>query len=164
MTGSEVGDNPWKSLAAKVINRARADCRGAVGTGIEDNMTRALLQYDAEHWLEYDPWCQYLLDCALPWECDVPQSLVLSQERKRRWKNYRKYLPFDTDFDEQFPIHALAKLTGLSKTRLNDAAQEGRLEATQGFNGVMPIWCTSITEIARAVARGTIIIHRRGYK
>lgn len=160
MTGGKIGNDPWVSLAAEIINRARADCRGAVGTGIENNLTRALLQYDAERWLECDPWCQYLLDCALPWEYDIHQFTVAIKERQRRRESYKKYLP-DIDPDEQIPIYAMAKITGLSKARLNNMAEEGKLEATQALNGAVPIWCTSITAIACAVASGDIIIHRK---
>lgn len=161
MTGARTSDNPWKRLAAEIINRARADCKGSVSTGGDDNITRALLQYDAEHWLESDPWCQYLLDCALPWKCDVLQSHLVTLERQRRRKSYRKYLPKNIDPDEQLPIYHLAKTMGLSKTRLNKAASAGHIEATQRNHSASPIWCTSISEIAKAVAKGDLVLRRK---
>jgi len=158
MTGARASNNPWKSLAAKIILRAKDDYRGAVGTGISDRLTRALLQYDAERWLNHDPWCQYLLDCALPMEYDPPQSCIIAKEH--RWRDYRKYLP-DIDPDEQLPIHALAEILNLNAARLNDIAYDGRLAGTQKQNGIQLIWCTSITEIAKAVATGNLILSRK---
>lgn len=161
MTGARVGNDPWKSLAARVILRAQDDCRGCMESGIKDDVTKALIQYDAEQWLRFDWWCQYLLDCSLPLEYNAHQSILAQQSRERRRKSYKKYLPQDIDPDEQVPIHHLAKATGLSKIRLSNAAQDGRLSASQKANGPQTIWCTSITEIACAVSKGLIATRRK---
>lgn len=154
MTGTKVGPSPWKSLAAEIINRARADWRGAIGSGISNNLIKALLQYDAECWLEHDPWCQNLLDCILPMEYDVPQSCIVAKEH--RWQNYYKYLPQDIDINAQIPMRDWGGITGLDLDRkyLNKLAREGCIEATQSHR--YGIWSTNMSEIAKVVAMGRV--------
>lgn len=161
MTGAKVGNNPWKSLAASVILKARDDCRGCMESGIKDDITRALIQYDAERWLRHDWWCQHLLDCSLPPECDVHQSILAQKTCQRRRRSYRKCLPEDIDFNEQMPIHSLAKTTGLSRIKLCNAAKDGRLSASQQPNGSVISWYTSIAEVACAVSEGLVVTRRK---
>lgn len=158
MTGAKIGNDPWKSLAAEIINRARADCRGNIETSMGNDTIKGLIQYDAEHWLRANPWCQFLLDCCLPIECDVLQYSVAVIEKQHRRRNYMKCLPQDLDMNAQIPVSSLVQITSIRY--LSDAVKTGRMQGTQQPNGKAYKWCSSLADVAHAIVVGELPIRK----
>jgi hypothetical protein len=153
--GTKAGDDPWASLAASIIERARQDCKGNIESGFSD-IFKALIQWDAEEWLRHDPWCQFLLDCCLPLEYDVDkerlfQTVAMQGNPKRRQKSYVKHLPQGVDMKEQYPVASLTELTGLQY--LHAAVSKGKVQGR--LNGDNKWYC-SMADIALAVVLGTM--------
>ena len=64
MTGAKGSNNPWRDLAAEILNRALEDYR-EIGP-IDANRTRLGLRRSATNWMREDEGhCQYLLGCLL---------------------------------------------------------------------------------------------------
>ena len=157
MTGARHSENPWKRLAASIVDKAQKDCRGCFDSKL-NNTTKALIQYDAEYWLRTDPWCKFLLDCMSPWEYDVDQDAFSAKEHHHKKKDYQPYLP-KADVTHSLPISELAKLVELQPRTLERAACSGRLEATKKEGSGQGRWYTSIASIAAAVAEGSLQRH-----
>jgi hypothetical protein len=149
----------WKSLAADIILRARADTRGLFGDSSLTNEDKALLQCEADHWLAYHPWCQFLLDCALNplFETDIQQKDVAKKFRQTRRRSYVSFLP-NHDIIELFPLSFLAEALHIQKQRLYSAAQSGKL-AVEVVGGMRRC---SILDVAVALAEGVLNEPQKG--
>ena len=159
MTGHKIGPNPWISLAARIIEQAQDDCKG-IGhiNSLDSSILKALIQYDAERWLRFHPWCQFLLDCSLPMEYDVHQNDVALLTKKQRRVSYSKHLPH-VDMTEQLPVTELSAVIGARVELIRNAIRENRLQGEEqvGPYGKMTLY-SSLADVAIALSSGSIVL------
>jgi hypothetical protein len=151
---NRTSDNPWRSLAAEVVLRAKADIEGRLHD-VHNDFAKALIQYDAEEWVEHDPWCQCLLDSIYP-DKNIEQASVA-----KRWRygahriSYRKYLP-EVRMTAWLTVTELCAATGLSNHKIRKAINDNRLHAEKRVPPKKKAerWHTTLAELAKAVTRG----------
>jgi hypothetical protein len=164
MAGAKIGDNPWRSLAALIILQAKDDMQGKL-SDVHGNLTKALIQYDAERWIETSPWCQFLLDTSLT-EFGLPfdtyQYDVAALWRSRRKHSHYKYLP-EIRMTAWLTVAELSSVTGLGEKKIHNAIRDERLYAEQRFCPDIgrEVWHTTVAELAKAIVVGDISFENR---